>query len=178
MPETVSETMKAVQAQDADRAALLRGIAEASAPPFDRPVPARQYNVTVQMLSRVIDELSGGQVHTAFPPANTAVDKVPPEVFLALQTLERFRVPGLEIDTLQLAASSDQFAELAGELSHWRTTDARQSRGRTASTRPDDERVAERAGIDTREQLAAESDRDAAGKLAAELTPARRPAAA
>lgn len=157
-PKLDPHTERVVDEMEQTRATLVPESYGEAAPMFDRPVPARAFRVTVQMLSRAITDLSGGQVTPEFHVPKGDVERLPGDVFSALVALDEFGVPGLDFEPTEVASSADAFENLAGALAEWRKNGARgaERSDATASTVPEQRAV---------------SDRDAAERLAGELAP-------
>lgn len=151
------QTERIVDQMDEDRATLVPESYAEAAPMFDRPVPARAYRVTLQMLERVITDLSEGQVSPEFTQPTGDVDRLPGDVLAALVALDDYGVKGLEFDAGEVASSADAFENLAGKLAAWRKDGSRGGERDTASvaTGPEQRAVSDRASA---EQLAADYD--------------------
>lgn len=124
MPRDDQAALNQARELDADIAAQRVQEAQISTPPFESPLAARDYNVTVQMMARVISDLSEGQVAPEFEKVKGQIDTLPPDVFMALQVLASFPGSPLQFDPVQLATDPGAFADFAGQLSSLRSNNA------------------------------------------------------
>jgi hypothetical protein len=115
----MKDPVQQIREAEEDVAAVKLNKAAALTPPFSAPLAARPYNVTVEMLARVIGDMSEGQVTPVFDKAKGQVDVVPPDVMMALRSVAAF-TKDERIDPVALASDPDAFADLAGVLSSMR----------------------------------------------------------